>query len=103
MMFLHLVKRTGFSRARFEENRFDYIFFFVIHVVFSCVIFSIHETVVLVEVIGILLVAPIYAVIHVPIFNNEKIDYFMCQAIFKVLLIAFGYLQYNVNELLLSL
>ena len=64
MMLLHLVKRIGFSRAKFEEHRVDYIFFFLIHVVFSCVIFSIHETVVLVEVIGILLVAPIYAVIQ---------------------------------------
>lgn len=102
-MLLHLVKRIGFSRARFEENCVDYIFFFVIHIVFSCVIFSVHETVVLIEVIGILLVAPIYAVIHVPIFIHEKIDYFIFLAIFKVLLIAFGYLQYNVNELLLSL
>lgn len=64
MMLLHLVKRIGFSRAKFEENRFDYIFFFVIHIVFSCVIFSIHETVVLVDIIGILLVAPIYAMIQ---------------------------------------
>ncbi len=96
-------KRIGFSSVKFREHRFDYIFFFMFHVVFSCVIFSIHEAVVLVEIIGIVLVAPIFSFLNVGFFRPQSIDYFMYQAIFKVLLIAFGYFQYHVNELLLSL
>lgn len=93
----------GFSREKFRANRLDYILFFIFHVVFSCAIFSIHETVVFVEVVGILLVAPIFSFINVEFFRKQNFDYFVYMAIFKVLLVAFVYLQYHVNEWLLRL
>ena len=44
------------SSSKFKKHRFSYLFFFIVHVVFSCVIFGLQETVTVIEIVGIFLV-----------------------------------------------
>lgn len=91
------------SRRKFKEDRFSYIFFFIVHVVFSCVIFSLHETVNVAEIVGIFLVAPLFSLLTTEIVCKPDLDYFVCLAVLKVILIFFVYIQYHVNEFLVNM
>ena len=91
------------SRRKFKEDRFSYIFFFIVHVAFSCVIFSLHETVTVNEIVGIFIVAPVYSLLTTEIICKPNLDYFVCLAVLKVILISFVYIQYQVNEFLVNM
>lgn len=91
------------SRSKFKKDRFSYLFFFIFHVVFSCVIFSLHETVTVNEIVGIFLVAPLFSLTTTVIVCKPNLDYFACLAVLKVILISFVYFQYHVNEFLVNM
>jgi hypothetical protein len=91
------------SSSKFKKHRFSYLFFFIVHVVFSCVIFSLHETVTVAEIVGILLVAPLFSLLTTEIICKPNLDYFVCLAVLKVILFSFVYFQHHVNEFMVKM
>ena len=89
-----------------KEYRNLYLFYYFLYVVFSCVIFSIHETVVFVEVVGIFAIGFIFAFINTELFFRLEAKfkfkiYNWYNPIALLFLIIFLYVQYFVNEGLL--
>jgi len=67
------------------------------------VIFSLHETVTVNEIVGIFLVATVYSLLTTEIVCKPNLDYFVCLAVLKVTLISFVYIQYHVNEFMVKM
>ena len=75
-----------------------YSFFFIFYILFSCVIFSISELVVVNEIISITVMAIIYALVNSEIFSRANFGYYSYQAIGIPILLIFVYFQYHTNE-----
>ena len=78
--------------------KYEYMFFYVFYIAFSCVLFSINEIVVINEVISFTLVAILYAFVNSEIFGRVSFGFYGYQAIGIPIIILFIYLQYHVNE-----
>jgi len=81
-----------------KEYKYEYLFFVSFYILFSSTIFSISEFVVVSEVIGIAVMALLYALVNSEIFGRGNFGYYSYQAIGIPILLAFVYFQYHVNE-----
>jgi len=81
-----------------KEYKYEYSFFLVFYILFSSVIFSINEFVVVSEIIGITVMAIIYALVNSEIFGKANFGYYSYQAIGIPILLVFVYFQYFINE-----
>jgi len=82
-----------------SEYKYQYIFFYAFYTIFSCIIFSISETVVAKEIISITLVATLYALVISEIIGRINFGLYIYGHIVSIpILILFTYLQYYINE-----
>jgi len=82
-----------------DEYRKEYAFFYLFYILFSCLIFSITEIVLVNEVISIAVMAIIYSLVNSEIFGRANFGYYSYQAIGVPILVVFVYFQYHINEL----
>lgn len=78
--------------------KYEFLFFCVFYILFSCIIFSISDMVVVNEIIGIVLMAIIYGLVNSEIFARANFGYYSYQAIGIPILLIFMYFQYHINE-----
>jgi len=81
-----------------KEYKNEYTFFYVLYIIFSCIIFSISEIVVFKELLGIASVAIVYAFINSEIFGRANFGFYGYQAVSIPILIIFVYFQYQISE-----
>ena len=81
-----------------KEYKYEYLFFFIFYILFSCVIFSISELVVVNEIISITVMAIIYGLVNSEIFGRANFGYYSYQAVGITILLVFVYFQYHINE-----
>lgn len=82
-----------------RDYRNEFLFFWVLYVVFTCFIFSISRDLQLDIVLIISATGLLYAFVNAEIFTRHDFGFYGYQGVGIPILILFVYLQYNILEM----
>jgi len=81
-----------------KAYQYEFLFFWIFYIIFSCFIFSITRQLQLDIIVIIAITGLLYALINTEIFSRYYFGYSTHQIIAIPILILFVYIQYNILE-----